>query len=330
MDIHVLIPSLLVVFLLIYGAIGNRLDRVWGVDPSRMTPGYESGKQKNAVLLLARDLLVYAAFLLPQMNAASFGFVPESSMLYALAIVGALICLGGVISYAALFVSLRHAGEGMGAVIDEEIGTAAGKAFQFVSLLFALAVSAVCMRYFLVLAPFAGLEAEALPASCRCAVMLGLFALMPSVLSAARLGNEAEGKPLCMGGVLIAGLFSVLLLSGGGVSALAMRMGVGFQPALLMEKLTASVSYLCALIVSVRLAVFALRSLMKRPLPRRKKLPEWLGAAPYAVVLASCACLAFVHAKWLYGFAACAGMGIAAVSFGACALWFARIGRRMI
>lgn len=330
MDAHVLMPSLLAVFLLVYGAVGNRLDRVWGVDPSRMTPGYENGKQKNAVLLLARDLLVYAAFLLPQMNAASFGFVPESSMLYALALIGALICLGGVISYAALFVSLRHAGEGMGAVIDEEIGTSAGKAFYFVSLLFALAASAACMRCFLALAPSVGFEAEAMPAACRCAVMMGLFVLMPSALSAARLGNEAEGKPLCMGGVLIAGLFSVLLLSGGGVSALAMRMGVGFRPALLAEKLMAAVSYLCAMLVSVRLGVSALRSLMKRPLPRRKKPPKWLGAAPYAVVLASCAGLAFVQAKWLYGFAACAGVGIAAAAFGACALWFARIGRRMI
>ena len=330
MDAYIMIPSALVLFAMGYGALSSRLDRVWGVDPSRMTPAYENGKQKSVFLLLARDILAYMAFLLPGGNAASLGFVPEQAVLYPLALAGVLTCLGGVLSYAALFVSLRHAGEGIGAVLEEEIGPAASKAFHFVSLLFALAASAICLRYFLSQAAGFGVEAAELPAACRCAVLMGLFACMPSALSAARLGSEADGGPLCMGGALLAGLLAVLLLASSGVLALAMRFGIGFQSALLMEKLIAAASHLCAMVVSLHLAAYALRGLLKRSVSMRRKKHKLLGAAAFAVVFAAAAGLACVDAAWLCMLAAGAGAAAAAAVFSVCVLWFTRIGRRMI
>lgn len=307
-------------FCLLYMLLGMRLGRRWGVDASRPTPAAETGRAKSAVLLLVRDVAVYAYFALE----ACRNMEASPSALLCLS---AMIAMTGVIGYAALFVSIRHEGEGVAAAAGWEIGRMAEKAYHLLALLVSVPALAFVLRG-LYASSGTGIPAKK-PLSLLCALLFGLSALQNAQLTAEQIAHEEEGGALAMGGVLIAGLMTAASILGGGWPAICGRI-MGKETGQILCVGVMLFASICALYALARLALASLHGLFRRELPVRKKLPPAAKAVlELAAIAASAAGCAWMMDKALW-VCACAAVLLMLLSFFVCALWLRRIGRGLL
>lgn len=330
MKIELVVPAALALFAAAYMLLGIHLSRIWGVDASRRTPARERGRGTYAPVLLLRDLLVFGAIALAiEEEAASIGFVDKGGAYGALAILGVLVCLGGFIGYGALFVSMRHEGRGVSHAANMEIGKAAEKLYHLLALgltvcaaalpvgrlLAALGVQAICRTQQSVLF--------------RCAMLLGMFALLPAARTAAQIRREDEAAPLAMGGALMIGLLVVFRFVGG-VAALSASLGVETHAALFMQQLIFYAACLCAVLTLMRLAADAFAALIRRDRLRIKKPTAMERVLPFIAAGWMIAAVVFFAGEWSALVAAACGALLAVMTLIVSAVWFARIGRRMV
>ena len=314
------VPALIALFCLLYMLLGMRLGRRWGVDKSRMTPAAETGRAKSAVLLLVRDVAVYAYLALEACR-------NMEASLPVLICLAAMVVLNGVTGYAALFVSVRHEGKGVSMAAYWEIGRTAEKAYHLLSLAVCLPALALMLRSLYGLSGMSvPLQA---PALLFCALLCGLSALQNAQLTAGQLANEGDACALSMGGVLIAGLMAAAAVLGGGWASLLGR--------LTDERIAAAVcvafrllASLCALLVLARLTQLSLRGLLRRGIPSRKKMhPAARNALELTAIAAAAAGCTFAM-DWTLWVCACASVLLALMSLLICALWLHRIGRGLL
>lgn len=331
MEMHLLVPSALVVFAVLYMGLSLRFEKVWGVDPSRMTPAKESGGGLSAVWMLVRDALACLPFVLVLAGAAA-----ELELSGALAVIAAGCCVCGAFWFMGLFVSVRHGACGLAELAAEEIGAPMRGIVRLLTLLALLTaqgmVSVSVGWYVLGYEPdtFFAPQTRALYAALTLVLMM---TLMPVNLQAGSLRSEGEAAPLAMGSALVLGLCAVAaLVQPGYIPENRLPIPDGMR-AWLWEMLRQTPG-LFAMERLIRLGGRQLAEMTPRKLRLIRGyrcLAAMISMLFYGVSLA----LAYVvRAKIIPAAAllpgavsAAALIAIAAVSF---ALWFARIGRRVI
>ncbi len=124
MNAIVLILMSIAIFVVAYLLYGRWLAKQWGIDPTRKTPAHELEDGVDYVPASAPVLLGHhfasiagAGPINGPIQAAFFGWVP----VFLWIVIGGIF-FGAVHDFSALFVSVRHKGLSIGAVIEENIG----------------------------------------------------------------------------------------------------------------------------------------------------------------------------------------------------------------
>lgn len=124
MNAIVLILAAIAIFVVAYLTYGKWLAKQWGIDPTRTTPAHELEDGVDYVPAKAPVLLGHhfasiagAGPINGPIQAAFFGWVP----VFLWIVIGGIF-FGAVHDFSALFVSIRHKGLSIGAVIEENIG----------------------------------------------------------------------------------------------------------------------------------------------------------------------------------------------------------------
>ena len=140
-----ILGATVVIFLVAYVTYGSWLAKQWGVDPSKETPAHtlEDGRDyvpAKAPVLLGHHFssIAGAGPINGPIQAAVFGWVPV--LLWIL--IGGIF-FGAVQDFSALFASVRHKGQSLGEVIEENIGRKTKMCFTiFAWLVLVLVVAA--------------------------------------------------------------------------------------------------------------------------------------------------------------------------------------------
>ena len=328
---HLVVPSALVVFAALYMGLSRHFERIWGVDLSRMTPAHERDRGLSAVWMLLRDTLACLPLVVACVRGAAALSLPA-----ALGIIAAGCCMLGYLWFMALFVSVRHGACGLAELAAEEIGAPMRGIVRLLTLLALLTaqgmVSVSVGWYVLGYEPdtFFAPQTRALYAALTLVLMM---TLMPVNLQAGSLRSEGEAAPLAMGSALVLGLCAVAaLVQPGYIPENRLPIPDGMR-AWLWEMLRQTPG-LFAMERLIRLGGRQLAEMTPRKLRLIRGyrcLAAMISMLFYGVSLA----LAYVvRAKIIPAAAllpgavsAAALIAIAAVSF---ALWFVRIGRRVI
>lgn len=164
-----------------YALLGGWLERAFGVDASRMTPAVERARRRGGGLLSVLYLLACAALglLLGMAAAQRLGRAALAG------IVASGVLIAAPMSFALLFVSVRHEGKGMGAAAEALLGPAAGYA----------------MRALMVLAAAGLILGVRRPALAFAALLLPQTFWLTEVL-APRIRSEAHMRPIAFGGAM--------------------------------------------------------------------------------------------------------------------------------
>ena len=124
MNAIVLILAAIAIFVVAYLTYGKWLAKQWGIDPTRTTPAHELEDGVDYVPAKTPVLLGHhfasiagAGPINGPIQAAFFGWVP----VFLWIVIGGIF-FGAVHDFSALFVSIRHKGLSIGAVIEENIG----------------------------------------------------------------------------------------------------------------------------------------------------------------------------------------------------------------
>lgn len=140
-----ILGATVVIFLVAYVTYGSWLAKQWGVDPSKETPAHtlEDGRDyvpAKAPVLLGHHFssIAGAGPINGPIQAAVFGWVPV--LLWIL--IGGIF-FGAVQDFSALFASVRHKGQSLGEIIEENIGRKTKMCFTiFAWLVLVLVVAA--------------------------------------------------------------------------------------------------------------------------------------------------------------------------------------------
>jgi carbon starvation protein len=145
----ILIVVAVVCFVAAYIFYGRFLSKRLGIDPSRQTPAHSMGDKVDYVPAKAPVLLGHhfasiagAGPIVGPITAAVFGWVPVF-----LWIVLGSIFIGGVHDFTSIVASIRHKGQSIGAVIDQQIGRKGKQLF----LIFAWCTLVLVVAAFMIL-----------------------------------------------------------------------------------------------------------------------------------------------------------------------------------
>lgn len=137
MNASIIVLAAIIFLVLGYLLYGRWLAKQWGVDPKRPTPAHTRTDGVDYVPAKAPVLLGHhfssiagAAPISGPIQAAVFGWVP----VFLWVIIGGVF-FGAMHDFGALFASIRHGGQSIGTVINENIGPLAKKLFLIFSYL---------------------------------------------------------------------------------------------------------------------------------------------------------------------------------------------------
>ena len=316
---------------MLYAALASRFEKVWGVDPSRMTPAQERGGALSALWMLVRDTLACLPLVLVLAGAAA-----ELGLSAALAAIAVCCCLFGTLWFMGLFVSVRHDACGLAEIAAQEIGAPMRpivRLLTLVSLLTAQGMVSFSIAWY-VLGSEPDLFFSPQTRALYAALALGLMiTLTPVNLQAGSLKREGDAAPLAMGSALVLGLLAVLTL-----------VQTGYTPQFSLPVPEGIRTWLWEMLLQTP-GIFTMERLMRlggRQLaeitPKKIRLIRgyrFLAAVVAVLFYVLSLVLAFfirtekISAAVLLPGAACAAalIIIAVVSF---ALWFSHIGRRVI
>lgn len=291
--------------------LGAGLAHLWGVDPSRETPGTHA---KGA----ARRLLAGRIWgFLAQLPAALWMSAAAGEIWGRGA--GAVVCAGyallcALLAFEAMFASLRHGAKGMAQVCQEELFAAAGRLRNALGML----AATTC----------AGAMLMSLIRDGQVEVtngLLGVFALlmwpmMSMQLAAGRFAgvirSERQMLSVSAGGPVCAALIAMLALLPGAALVLKTDMILALA-ALIRLCWAASFIALCSM------GGHALHGLTRPAIERRKR-----STLPYTALCAAVSVLLALYAQaWLFVLAAALCALCVVMDAAACKAWIRHIGR---
>ena len=291
--------------------LGAGLAHLWGVDPSRETPGAQV-KGAARRLLMGRICGFVAALPPALWMSAAAGQAWGREAGAAFCALYALLC--ALLAFDAMFASVRHEGKGMAYVCREELFEAAGKLRHLLGALAAVSSAGVMLMslirdgqvdvgngllflFSLALWPMLGMS----QAANRFAGLLG---------SERKMLSASAGSSVC------AALIAVLALLPGSALVLSMDLIV-----LLMALVR--LCWAGAWLALCGMGGYALHGLTRPVIERRKR-----SKLPYtALCLAASVLLALYADAWLFVCAAALCALCVIVDAAACAAWLRRIGR---
>lgn len=293
----------------IYVLHGGLLAKRWGVDPSRKTPAaWGLPGRKRAPGAIWAVLAGTAACLWPALWLYVYVFERHSTLAGALAVAGAAI-LGGVLAFAALFVCVRR-GMDLAQAAGEELFPAATKAMYALGALAVLLFQGYTVRFALTDAAY---DSVCTPV---CALIWVLIAVMTaSYRIAPSMCNERHMRPAAYGGAVYTGL---LVLAAGFAAEYE---GFDESPVMILLGIAAMVAFY---VYPLCLAGDGVRGLVKSPLPKKKKAPDFLWTLLCA---AAAALLGRYGGAWMLPASCAAGIAYLLLAVMTCTKWFYRIGR---
>ncbi len=330
-----------------YICLGGLMHRRWGVDASRRTPAAEKADGKRYRPAGSMRLACGQAALTVG-SGAMLGAAVGAPLGWSAALLAAGISavLGGVQGAAALLVSVRHEGEGIGAVIETHMSSRSRQAFQLIAFLMCAAAVAAFARVAAQLAAvypaFDGIFlkerrwAEWAIGAAACSALSGLSGLAASELAAARLGSERDVRLIGLGGPLVGGLIAAALIALGaairatsGAAQAETLKGALLGTAALLDEAGLAVMVLLCLSVPVtalRIGKSILLQRFSRSRGRAAKAADRPWICMLIVLLAGAALL------WMGRLRLCLLFGVLALLTGAlvlfaCAVWLAHAGR---
>lgn len=290
---------------------GAVLGHIWGVDPSRETPGRHS---RHAGRRLFGARIAYFAAVLPAClwlgayAGQAMGSVPG-------AIVCALFALTcAMLSCCAMFVSVRREGRGMAHVCGEEHSDLMMKMRCALGCA-ACAAAAAAMLMSLLRDGYVDVSNGHL-FGFSCALLPMLSMQMASERMAPVIRSEKAMLPAASGGVVCAAMTAMLMLLQGEALHMDDRMALVLRAAIVLV-------WLASWAVLVRLGAAALHKLLERPFAAKRQ-HFWLKLLLCAAVSAA---LAFAGGAWLFVMAAVLCACCALMDAAVCTAWLRRIGR---
>ncbi|MBQ8618264.1 MAG: hypothetical protein IJ418_12275 [Clostridia bacterium] len=291
--------------------LGAGLAHQLGVDPSRETPGAE--KKGAARRLLLGRLSGFVSMLPAALwMSAAIGDVLGRETGAAVCAIYALAC--ALLSFCALFTSVRHGAQGMAHVCGEELFAQADKLRYALGMLAAV-LSAGAMLMSLIRDGQVDVSNGLLLAfSLAVWPMLGIGFAADRI--APVLGGEGQMLPCAMGGPVCAALIAMLALLPGATLVLSGKM-------ILTLMAGVQLCWIFAWLALCGMGAEAMHGLTQRPLERRKrsKLPFMIFCVAASVLLALYA------GGWLFVAAAALCMLCVLADVCAMAAWIRRIGR---
>lgn len=291
--------------------LGAGLAQLWGVDPSRETPG--AGKKGAARRLLLGRIIGFLALLPAALwMSAAIGDALGRETGAAACAVYALAC--ALLAFGALFTSVRHGAKGMAHVCCEELFEHADR------LRYALGLLAAVFS--------AGAMLMALLRDGRVNVSNGLllmfslavWPMMGMQMAADRFAGLIRGEQqmLCVsvGGSVCAAMTAILSLLPGAALVLSDAMILALMAGIWL-------CWLAAWLVLCRMGGYALCDLTRRPLERKER-----SALPHTIFCMAASLLLALYAQaWLFAAAAALCAVCTLMDAAACAAWMRRIGR---
>ena len=286
-----------------YVLIGGWLAARWGVDPSRETPGANARPSGARRVPGALAVIGHAAI---HLWMAFWMFVGLREWMgetvgTVISVLGVSLC--GALSFAALFVSVRHETD-LARVAEEELFPAAGK------LMYALEALTVI--------PFSGLPVtgKLLFVDHRvfcltvCGVWLAVGMMSASVQLAKAVGSERHMRPATYGSAACAGILWL-----GAFAA---------KPDDRVVTVAALALWAVVWLTAVSLGGHALCGLLQSERPGKKRVPRLVFTLMSAAAGLAIGVLAGEYALLLCG---AAGAAWALLAVAVCARWLERIGR---
>lgn len=293
--------------------MGAGFAHLWGVDPSRETSG--THQRHAAARRFSGQLQCFLAAL-----PASLWLGAEAGQRFGAlggALVSAAYALGcAMLGFMAMFVSVRHDGQDMAQVCEEELFDGAEKIRHALGCA-ACVLGAGAMLMSLLKDGFVVVtNAHLLVFSCALWPMLSMQTAASRI--APSIANEREMLPAAACSAVCAGLFALLMLLPG--ASLTMRWEMT-----LVLGIGVALVWIAAWTVLVRLGGKELYGLLKRPFSMKKQRawPKTLLCAAISIVLA------LAGGAWLFVAAAALCAGTAAMDIVACTTWLRRIGRSL-
>lgn len=290
---------------MIYMLHGGWVAGRWGVDPSRRMPEDMAGKKRRLgagvwaavgmVSCLWMALILY-----------SYVWDLYDVLAGALAVIGtALAC--GVLAFAALFVCVRT-GMDLAQAAGEELFEKAKPILYIAAAITGISLSGVTVM--LVKNP----EAYMLPAY-GAAGWLALGVMTASQRVAPVIRRETHMQPAAYGSMVCVGMITLVLC------VAEERMDFAEMP---MRAAVGTGMTMVALMYPACLAGDAIRGLLKSPLPKKKKTPDWVWTP---VCMAVSAAVGLLCGEWVLAASVAAGCVYVLLTAAACTKWFYRIGR---
>lgn len=289
--------------------LGAAFARKWGVDPSREAPGTE--KTGAGIRLLCMQTMSFLAMLPSALwMSAAIGQVFGARMGATVCACLALLC--AMLGFASIFTSVRHGGQSMMRVCEEELFAHAGK-IRCAGGMLASVCSAGAMLMSIVRDGDASVtNGMLLVFSCALWPMLS----MQSCRCTGWIGNERQMLSLASVSVVCTALIAMLALLPGTGLVLSVPVII-----LLFEGMRAA--WAAAWVMLCLLGGEALHALTERPFPMKKRRlwPKVLLCMALSVPLALFA------GGWLFIAAAALCAMCVLMDVMACAAWLQRIGR---
>jgi len=292
-----------------YALHGSWLAHRWGVDPGRKTPAFLGVPGRRRARGIGVTILVCMASCL-WMALCLYLYVwdlnPYKLTMGILAVVlCALAC--AALSFAALFVSVRT-GDDLAQAAGDELFPAAKDILYILTVLTALALSGI------IAALLTGNLKEYMMPAYGAVGWLALSVMTASQRIAPGIRSEKHMKPAAYGSAVCVGVITL---------ALCAAVETDFVESPWWTAATIAM-ILIAFVYPACLAGDALRGLLKSPLPKKKKAPDWLWTP---VCLAASVALGLFCGDWLLMVAVLAGAAYVLLAASACTRWFYRIGR---
>ena len=290
---------------------GTVLGHIWGVDPSRETPGMRA--QHAARRGFCAQIACFAAVLPGSLWLGAYARETAGSVSGAMACAfAALLC--ALLSYGTMFASVRRDGRGMAHVCGEELSES-GKKIRCALGCAACVLSAGAILMSLLRDGFVNVSNGHLFVF-SCALLPMLSMQMASERMAPVIRNEKEMLPAAAGGVVCAAMIAMLMLLRGE----ALRLDV---PIMLVISTAIILIWLASWAVLVHLGAAALHQMLERPFAMKKsrRWPKTL------VCTAMSAVLALAGGAWLFTAAAALCVCCVLMDISACTAWLRRIGR---
>ncbi|MBR4039809.1 MAG: hypothetical protein IKJ11_06910 [Clostridia bacterium] len=293
---------------------GAVLGHIWGIDPSRETPG--TRRRSAGCRLLGERIASFAAVLPPCLwlgacAGQAIGSMPGA----AVCALCALTC--AMLSYCAMFASVRREGRGMAHVCGEEHSEAMMKTRCALGCAACVAAAGALLMSLLRDGYVDVSNGHLFALSCALLPMLSMQ--MASEHMASVIRNEKAMLPAASGGVVCAAMIAMLMLLQGAALHIDDRMALVLRASVILV-------WLVSWAALVRLGAAAAHKLLERPFStkRQRFWPKLLLCAAAGIALA------LAGGAWLFVAGAVLCACCALLDAVVCTAWLRRIGRGLI